>query len=239
MSRGFEARLERGFEWLEANARTLIIIGVGLLALGGVVAGSFEWSVRQELAAQTALELAERAYYQGMGTPIAELFVTEPANQDRALRAREAALVGYQNVAVDYPGSVAANAAQLRAAEVEIELERLEAASGRLGTLAALLADDDPLRASALRLQGYAFEEQEKFAEAATAYEAAAAVTSYPAREALWLAASENHLRVGELERAIAALRQILAIAPAWAESQGLLERLEGLEGLVGPPEAS
>ena len=238
MSRGFDARIESGFEWLEANARSVMLVGGGLLLLGGLIAGIFEYSSRQEEAAQTALERVERAYFAGMGTPIAEIYLTEPANRDQAQRAREAALVGYQQVTLDYPGRVAASAAQLRAAEVEIELGRLAAASERLGALAAAL-DVDPLRASALRLQGYAFEEQEKFAEAAAAYEAGAVITDYPGREALWLAASDNYLRTGEIERAIDALREVLAIAPAWAERQGLLERLAGLEAMLPPTEAS
>ncbi len=233
MSRGLDARMESFFEWLEANARTVVAVGVGLLVVGGLIAAGFEWSASVELAAQTALDRVERDYYDGMGTPMAELYLTEPANRDQAQRARENALLGYQNVAVDYPGSVAADAAELRAAEAEIELGRLDDASERLSLLAQRLDDEDQLRASALRLQGYAFEEQEKFAEAA------AGVTSYPAREALWLAASENHLRVGEVERAIAALREVLGIAPAWAERQGLLERLTGLEAMLEPSGAS
>lgn len=239
MSRGLDARMESFFEWLEANARTVVAVGVGLLVVGGLIAAGFEWSASVELAAQTALDRVERDYYDGMGTPVAELYLTEPANRDQAQRARENALLGYQNVAVDYPGSVAADAAELRAAEAEIGLGRLDDASERLSALAQRLDDDDQLRASALRLQGYVFEEQAKFTEAAAAYEAAAGVTSYPAREALWLAASENHLRVGEVERAIAALREVLGIAPAWAERQGLLERLTGLEAMLEPSGAS
>ena len=42
-----------------------------------------------------------------------------------------------------------------------------------------------------------------------------------------------------EVERAIAALREVLGIAPAWAERQGLLERLTGLEAMLEPSGAS
>ena len=237
---GFEATLERGFEWLEANSKPVLGFLAGLILLGGAVALGFEWSERQAEAAQAQLDEVERGYFEAMGASPVAFYVTEPANQDLARRAREAALAGYGQVVADHAGSVAEQVAQIRAAEVEIGLGRLEDAEQRLAAAADEMDADSPLRATALRLRGYALEELERFADAAAAYESAAAVESYPGRESVYLAAGESWLRAGDSARALGAFRETLVLAPAWAEREGLVERVAGLEALLeGAPGSS
>lgn len=235
---GFEATLERGFEWLEANVRLVLIVLVGAVVVGGASAAAYEWSKRQGLLAQIAFDRVEQRFYEAMGSDPRALFITEPANEERAERAREEALAGFEAVIAEHTGSFPAEASRIRAAEIEIGLGRLDAAEARLDRAAEELAPDSLLRAVALRLRGYALEELGRFDEAAEAYERGGAVAAYPAREALWLAAGENHLRAGDGGRAIAAFREILALAPAYAEREGLVERLAAMEYEAEPSAA-
>ncbi len=230
---GFEATLERIFEWLEDNSKPVLGALAGLVLLGAAVALGFEWSASQAKTAQAQLDEVERSYFEAMGASPLDLYVTEPANREQAQRAREAALAGYEQVAADHPGSVAEQLAQIRAAEIEIDLGALEAAEERLARAADEMDEDSPLRATALRLRGYVLEQLDRFADAAAAYESAAAIESYPGREGLYQAAGDSWLRAGNRERALGAFRETLALAPAWAERQGLVDRVIGLEALL------
>ncbi len=230
-AQGFEARLEVLYERVVANPIPYVSGVVGLLLVGLVAALVSEWRDQSQQTAQLALEQVEWRYLEGMGGTRGDLYVVEPANEDQAREARERALAGYEQVIAEH-GGVTREAAQMRAAEIEIDMGRLVAAQERLQIAADDMAGDSVLRAAALRLRGYVLEELGRLEEAAAAYEEAGGVESYPAREALWLAAGDTYLRAGDLEGAAAAYREILGIAPAFAEREGLVERLAGLEAL-------
>ncbi len=230
-AQGFEARLEVLYERVVSNPIPYVSGVVGLLLVGLVAALVSEWRDQSQQTAQLALEQVEWRYLEGMGGTRGDLYVVEPANEEQAREARERALAGYEQVIAEH-GGVTREAAQMRAAEIEIDMGRLVAAQERLQIAADDMAGDSVLRAAALRLRGYVLEELGRLEEAAAAYEEAGAVESYPAREALWLAAGDTYLRAGDLEGAAAAYREILGIAPAFAEREGLVERLAGLEAL-------
>ena len=230
---GFEARIEQGFAWLEAHAREVITVVLILFAVGGLAAFSYEWYGSSVREAQLAIDRVTWTYMEEMGGSRGDLYPVEPANQDQAQRAREEALAGYEAASEEY-GGLAREMAQLRAAEVEIGLARLEAAEARLAREADQMSNQ-VLRASALRLRGYALEELGRPAEAAEVYEIGGGIEGYPAREDLWLLSAETRLRTGDFVGAAAAYREILFIAPEFAERQGLVERLEELEALAPP----
>jgi len=232
---GLEARLEAGFEWLEDNARLVVVVVIGAIAVGAASAGAYEWVERRALGAQDALSRVERSYFEAMGSEPSAFFVTEPSNLDRAREAREAALAGYEQVIVDHGGSVAAEIAWLRAAEVEVDLGQLEAAETRLAQAPDVLRSSGPLLATALRLRGFVLNELGRPAEAAAAYELGASVESYPATEELWLAAGESSIRAGDDAGAIRAFEQVLIADPAYAERTGVVDRLEALRLAASP----
>ncbi len=228
---GFEGLIEDVFEWITAHARE-VITGVGaFLIVGGTAAGFWEWSRRQAAAAQAELATVEIAYNLAMGSSPRTVFTAEPANADRALRAREAALAGFQGVSDEHPGSVAAAIGQIRAAEMEVELDRGDAAQARLDALAAELDRDELMRGVALRLRGYVLEELGRWGDAGIAYADAAMVASYPDRPAAWLASAESYARAGDADGELGAYQQILELDPAFAESQQITERLNALGG--------
>ncbi len=228
---GFEGRIEDVFEWITAHAREVITGLLAFLVVGGTAAGLWEWSSRRAAAAQADLAAVELAYNLAMGSSPRTVFTAEPANADQALRARQAALAGFQAVSDEHPGSVASSIAQICAAEMEIELDRTDASQARLAALAAELDRSDLMRAVALRLRGYALEELGRWGEAGIAYADAAMIAAYPDRPAVWLSSAESYARAGDLDGELGAYQQILELDPAYAERQQITERLNALGG--------
>lgn len=231
---GFQASLERGFEWVNANARIVLVALGAFVVLGGLAAGIFEYTRVRGTGALDALATVERAFAQRMGASGGVVLIPEPANAEQAAKAREEALAGFAEVARLHAGSVAAQVAEIRAAELEIDLGRLDAARDRLRALGAGLAQDDPRRGVALRLLGYVLEEQGLPQEAGEAYAEAGRVTTYRARAAVFAEAGESFARAGQLERAIEALGQVIAIDSDYAAQIGIPERRQELEALAG-----
>jgi predicted negative regulator of RcsB-dependent stress response len=227
---GFDAVLEGLFERIRLNSRTLgIALGV-VLVLGVAAAAAYEYAKRAEVEALDALAEIEIQFSSAMGAPAGVALVPEPANAALAERARETALTQLEDFLSDYGSSGAAAVAAIRAAEMEVDMGRLEAASERLERLATDLDADDPRRAIALRLRAYVLEEQAQPVAAAEIYERAAEVTTYPARSLVLISAGEAFERAGEYRRAIGSYQQALAIAPDVSQQAGLLRRITMLE---------
>lgn len=225
----FEATLEGGFEWLENNRRIVGIAAVSVLALGGLLAVAIEWSSRQEAGAQVRLSQIEKAYLEAMGAAPGQLEAPEPANADQATQARETALAGYDEVIAEYGSRTAGLLATLRAAELEIGLERSDAAVARLELVVDQAGADELLGATANRLLGFVYEELEQPAAAAGAYQAAASAEDYPGRETAWLAAAETYLRAGDNDAAVSAFRALKQVDAEYAAAIGADSRLEAL----------
>lgn len=226
---GFEGRIEDAFEWAADHAREVVIGIVAFLVVGGSIAGALEWNRRSAEAAQRQLAEAEVAFSVAMGAPPRTVFPSEPANPDQARRAREAALASFDEVAAQRAGSVAAQLAGIRAAEMEIELGRADAAEQRLAALADSLDSDAFTRGVALRLRGYALEVLERYGDAGDAYAAAGAVEGYPDRPGAWLAAADDYARSGDADRELGAYQRLLELDAAFAERNQVPERIEAL----------
>ena len=226
---GLEGRIEDVFEWATAHARAVVIAIVSSLVIGGGIAAGWELARRAAEDAQRQLAEVELAYNQAMGAGPRTVFPAEPANPDQGVRAREGALAGFEAVAREHEGSVAAELAGIRAAEIEIELGRAEAAEQRLQRFSDAAGRDTLTRGVALRLRGYALEELGRFGEAGDAYGAGGGVTGYPDRPAVWLSAADNYARVGDSDRELAAYQQILDLDPGFADRNQVTERLDAL----------
>lgn len=226
---GFEARLQDGFAWVNAHGRE-IMAGVGVaLLVGGLVAGVVEWRSRQSEAAQTELAAIESRFTSAMGANPGEYFVPEPANAEQAAKAREAAVTELDAFIAEHPGSELGPIAAIKAAELEVDLGKLEAADARLAALAGTLAANDPKRAIALRLRGYTLDQRGQTLAAAEVYSDAAKVESYPPRGLIWIEAGDTFARANAPDRAIAAYREALASAPEVSEQLHVIQRL-GIE---------
>ncbi len=230
---GFDATLEAGFNWVLERLRwVLTLLGV-VLVVGVGVAISHDRRTQGENDAQRALRQVEAGFSVAMGSPADEIWVAEPANPEQAQRGREEALARFEAVSLEHPGTRAALLADLRAAEMEVELERWPDAESRLTELVSELAEYDLLRAVVLRLLGYSQEQQGRFAEAGESYEQAALPGRYPAAGSVWLQAGASFARAGAIERSVGAYQKVLSTDPELAEQSGVVERLSELAALV------
>ncbi len=237
---GFEARLQDGFAWANAHGAEIMVgIGVALL-IGGLVAGVVEWRSRQSDAAATELAGIESRFTEAMGANPGEYYVPEPANADQAAKAREAALVELDAFVAAHSGSVPAAIATIKAAELEVDLGKLDAADQRLAALAGSLGPDDPKRAIALRLRGYTLDQRGQTLAAAETYADAAKVEAYPVRGVVWIEAGDCFARAKAPDRAIAAYREALAMAPELSEQLHVIQRIGIQQALIdsAPPPA-
>jgi predicted negative regulator of RcsB-dependent stress response len=237
---GFEARIQDGFAWANAHGREIVIGIVAFLIVGGVGAGIWEWQTRRRGAAETELARIEARFTHAMGATTGEQFISEPANAEQAVKAREATLAELDAFIAAQGASGAARIASLRAAEIEVDLGRLEVADKRLEALAAAFDEADARRAVALRLRGYVLDQGGNSLAAAEVYEAGARIQAYPPRVLLWIAAGDCFARAAQPGRAIAAYRQALAASPEVADQEGIVARI-GVEQArldTAPPSA-
>jgi predicted negative regulator of RcsB-dependent stress response len=216
--------------FLVQKRMSLVGDGIGHLAFAGVaiglVAGVAEWRRRQSDAAQTGLAAIESGFTAAMGANPGEYFVPEPANADQAAKALEAALGELDKFIAAHAGSALAAIAGIKAAELEVDLGKLDAADARLAKLVEPLGTDDPKRAIALRLRGYTLDQRGQTLAAGEAYADAAKVQAYPARGLVWIEAGDCFARANAPDRAIAAYREALAGAPELSEQLHVVQRI-------------
>jgi tetratricopeptide (TPR) repeat protein len=232
--RGLDALLQDAQHWAFAHVRELAVAAGVLLLAAVVVAGVMEWRGRQQVAAEMALGGIEADFAQAMGASPNVALVPEPANAEQARAAREAALAQYEEFLREHSGTQAARVARLRAAELEVDLGRLEAADARLVAVIGELGDADPRKGIALRLRGYVLEELERPLEAAAAYAAAGALESHPARLLAWLVAARTYARAGQPAEALRAYREAQSLEPRLGEDPSFQSEMAVLEGTAG-----
>ncbi len=223
---GFEARIQRIFDWIAAHPRRVVGALAAVLVVGAVAAGVWEWRARGEAAAQDALERAQRSLAQKLGGDPRMTLIPEPANADLARAARETSLGELDQVVAEHPDTRAAAFARLRAAEVALDLGNRDDSLARVEAMLGTLPAEDPLRSIALRLAGYIRVEQRDFAGAAETYAQAAAVDSYPDRGVAWYQAGRNYERAGAYDRAAEAYAKAVGADPELAEREGIVDRM-------------
>lgn len=211
---GLDGRIQDLMEWIPEHRREALIALGALVACVALVAAGSEISKSRRAKASAELAVIEAGFASEMGSDSSAALVAEPANPEQAKSAREAALAKFEAFAQAHGSSDLANDARLRSAELEVDLERLDAADSRLAALIGELGDGDPRKAMALRLRGYVLEQLERPQEAAALYEAGGALESYPARALLWLAAARTHVRLGASESALGALDRAIEAEP-------------------------
>jgi tetratricopeptide (TPR) repeat protein len=233
---GLDGRIQDALEWIGEHRREFLIALGALVAVLVLAAIYWEMSRSWEVEASAELAAIEAAFVAEMGAEPGAALVAEPANPEQATRAREAAITRFEAFAQAQKGSDLAHHASLRAAELEVDLGRLDAADARLAALIEDLAGSDPRKAIALRLRGYALEELGRAEEAAALYEAGAALESYPPRALLWLAAARTRMRLGANQAALRAFDQAIAVEPELATDPTVLRERRSLEALIAQP---
>ncbi|MFI5317687.1 MAG: tetratricopeptide repeat protein [Myxococcota bacterium] len=223
---GFEARLQDAFAWANDHGREIMIGAAVVLVIGAISAGIFEWQRRTREAEQSELARIEARFAEAMGANPGEYFVPEPANAEQATKAREAALAEFDAFIAQHANRPLAAIAGIKAAELEVDLGRLDAADARLAKLCESLDPTDARRAIALRLRGYTLDQKGDTLAGAQAYEAGAKIEAYPPRALLWISAGDAYARANAPERAIAAYREALSASPELADQEKVVQRI-------------
>jgi len=243
----FESFLSRGLDWINDHRAEFLAGLVAAILLGGASAGVWEWRNSRERGAHEALAQIESTLVRELGgdpntnngfSPALYGAIIlpaplEPADANRAREAREKALAAFAALSEERSGTFAATVAVLRAAEVELQLERYADADARLAALIDDLGRGAEVRGVALHMRGGVLEELERPQEAAQLYADAGAIEAYPGRIQAWLAAALTYERLGMRERALASYDAIRLISPEFAERGGLLDRIEDLRAVA------
>ena len=229
-----ESGAERLAGWVAANLWLSAGIVLGVLAVVGAVGSYASWKSSREASASDVLDTVRSAYLREMGASPGALEVPELANPKAAQEIRERFLVQFREVAESQRGTVAGTLALLEAADL---LEAL----GRPDEVAAAFAEaresapSPTLRAIVDRRLGYLHEDAGRFAEAAAAFEAAAAVQDYALRYFALADAARCLQRAGRASEALALYDRLSAEAPDHALPENQAAQLRELRAAQHP----
>jgi tetratricopeptide (TPR) repeat protein len=168
---GIEAR-----EWL-VERQTLVALAVGVLLVGGMIVALFSYfSSRSEVKAAkelgAALEILERPV---VPTPEgAQLTPTTPGEKApfKSTQEQDQALVkALTDFRTAYKGTPSAATAAVPLGKAEYRLGNHDGALAAFGDYLKDAPQNDPLRASALEGQGYAYEAQQKYDQALASFD--------------------------------------------------------------------
>jgi len=208
-----EGGVERFAGWVAANLWLSIGILVGVIALVGGLGGYASWQASREESASDALDRVRGAYLREMGASPGALEIPELANPKATQEIQERYLVEFRAISESQRGTVAGTLALLETADL---LEAL----GRADEIAAVLAQargeapNPALGAMIDRRLGYLHEDAGRWAEAAAAHAAAAAVPEYPLRFWALADAARCELAAGRRAEALALYDRLAGEAP-------------------------
>ena len=232
-----ESGVERFAGWVGANLWLSAGILLGVLAVVGAVGGYASWQRSREESASDALDAARAAYLREMGAPPGSLEVPELANPKAAAEIRERYLARFREVADGQRGTVAGTLALLEVAELLDALGRGEEVAAAYAD-ARESAPNPILRAMVDRRLGYLHEDAGRWAEAAAAHEAAAAVEEYPLRAWALADAARCTLKAGRNTEALALYERLEVEAPDLPLPEHEAAQLRELRaGTATPPE--
>jgi tetratricopeptide (TPR) repeat protein len=205
--RDIEESGDRVAEWASQNAVLILAaIAVFLVLASGIGLYVQHASTARDDAAN-ALALTTGSYRLAMGADVAGGRIAEPANPELAVNTRTEYAEKFAELAREHAGTAAGALAWLEAGKLQAELGRLEHATvsfeaardGAAGLAIEAIASN--------RLAGLA-EDRGDPAAAAQAYEAAAAVASYPLRGEALTEAARCWAEAGEKDRALAVFQR-------------------------------
>ena len=229
-----ESGAERFAGWVAANLWLSASIALGVLAVVGGVGGYASWKSSREESASDALDTVRSAYLLEMGASPGALQVPELANPKAAQEIRERFLVQFREVAGSQGGTVAGTLALLETADLLETLGRPDEVTAAL-VEARESAPNPMLRAMVDRRLGYLHEDAGRWAEAAAAHAAAAAVPEYPLRAWALADAARCELKAGRPAEALALYDRLQSEAPDLALPEDQTAQIRELRAASQP----
>ena len=211
--RDIEESGDRIAEWASENAALILGVIAAVLVLAGGVGLYVQGQEGSRDDAADALAIATSQYRQAMGAhPIAGV-IPEPANPEVAETTRTEYVERFSAIAREHAGTTAASVAWLQAGQLQTELGRLEAAAESFGRARDQGSGTAIEAIGSIRLAGLA-EDRGDFSVAASAFEAAAGVESYPLRAQALADAARCWAAAGSEDEALAVYQRLEAAFP-------------------------
>lgn len=203
-----EARGDRVAEWAAENAAKILGVIAAILVVAAGVGFYFQHRSTSRQAAATELAQVTSDYRQAMGADPLGGPIPEPANAEVATATRTTYSEKFTQLAGEYPGTTAGALAWLEAGQIALELGQTDEARARFERARNALPKSALAALAWIRLAELA-ESGGDFAGAASAYEAAAGVRSYPLRAGALGDAARCWIAAGEREKGLAAYQRL------------------------------
>ncbi|MEE3326990.1 MAG: hypothetical protein VX252_06640 [Myxococcota bacterium] len=209
-----ESRGDRMASWIAENPLPILAVGVGILVIAGLWGVFSQEDNQADLAAATQLSAAQNAYRSAMGADANSIDIPEPANAAAAQSIREEAVLNFDRVSADHPGTIAAALAQLQAGKLEQDLNNTQGARSHYEAGLEIVPPGNSLAAFFWIRMASLAEAQADWSQAAESYMRAASVPSYPLSNSARIDAIRSYLEAGNSQAALAVRDELTASAP-------------------------
>lgn len=203
-----EVRGDRLTEWSNEHRTKILVSIVVVLAVAAIGGFYLQHRAGVSTEAANALALATSEYRQAMGADPMGGEIPEPANPAVALEARKKFAERFAAVATEHAGTTSGALAWLEAGQRSLELGERDEARARFEKARDGASDSAIAALAWVRLAELA-EDAKDFAGAAAAYEAAAAIPSYPLRAAALAEAARCFVGAGEKDKGLATFQRL------------------------------
>ncbi len=202
---------DRVGNWIAEHIAILVAAAVGVLLTAGGVGYWASRSTDIQRDASMALAAAHQGYLREMGASPGDVLATEPANPETGAAVRRKYIEAYAQVRADHPGSPEASVAGLEQGSLQKALGNPEVA---VATWVEVLNEPEQpgaLRGLLLVRLGAASEEAGDWPSAASYYEEAGNLASYPLANSALANAARSYATAGQDDRALAVYDQLVA----------------------------
>jgi tetratricopeptide (TPR) repeat protein len=200
--------------WLETHWKRAAVGATVVLVAAAIAGAVTSWRRHRVEEASAAVAELRRDYVVAMGGQPGDVEVPEPANPERAEQVRNEFVARFAEAGRRYAGTASGAMALLEAGEIYITLGAPTEALALWQEGAKGLPEQSVLRAMLLERTAPLLEAEDRFEEAARAYEAAASVEAYPMRYLALAEAARCWLDAAEPERALAIYQRFKREAP-------------------------
>ena len=216
---------DRIAEKITQNPVPILVGAISILVVAAVVGLAGDYSESGTEASASALAKVQGVYRSSMGATPGSLEVPEPANPETARRLRTEAIRGYEEVAVEHPGTPAAAIAWLESGKLQGELGNREAEQEAYQNGLNAAEAESGLVAFLRVREATALEADGQYAAAAESYEAAADVPLNPLKYDMLAEAARCWAQAGDAKRARMVYQRIQVEAtdylmPAYTEAR-------------------
>lgn len=224
-----ESAGERLLAWVAANPVLVLGVAGTILVSAAGLGGYRALSHATAVEASAKLETLRSEFLFAMGGEPGDVVAPEPANPETARAVRREFVDRFAALGREYDASGAGALASLDAGSLYLDLGTPDQALETWQAAHDGLPRSSPLRGVLLSRIAQLHEQDERFAEAAQTYEAAAAVEGYPLRYLALGHAARSWAVAGEPQKALADYDRLKSESPDTELPEHVAARLDEL----------